>query len=484
MKKLIALLLAAIMVLSLAACASSPAADQPANDQTTADTTTEETKTEEKTEEKTEDTAASGDVEVVTYYCSIGAYLSTLQAEVANWNETTGKEKGVEIQIISDINDYSNNARALMQGGTFYDLVDAGTGSADWIVSGWIQDLNTIDNAELKELIAGYEPYIQNGINIQQGILVALPLEVVPIKFAVNLDLFEKNGLELPKTWEDVYNCAKVITENGNGEEFGYGWCTWTAGMIRRGTFKVAMNSTGRGWFDPNTATYDFSQFKPILEIEAKMMQEGLLLGADDLGIDEIRAQFAAGKVGMFYAPSYDYGVYTSQFPAECNWTVIDPPAIVDETPYKGVYLDRVGCSITAPAYEAASDAHKQAIIDAFIFLNSDELNSKIYSVGGMIPYKTEVIENTELSADLGPQWAQFGDISNYASMSLYPDSLLPLEGENFNTVLDSYLRGDLDDLDAICADLAERYNAAYKELKESGDVDLSQYEYAYDISK
>ena len=24
----------------------------------------------------------------------------------------------------------------------------------------------------------------------------------------------------------------------------------------------------------------------------------------------------------------------------------------------------------------------------------------------------------------------------------------------------------------------------AYKELKESGDVDLSQYEYAYDISK
>ena len=47
-----------------------------------------------KTEEKTEDTAASGDVEVVTYYCSIGAYLNTLQAEVANWNETTGKEKG------------------------------------------------------------------------------------------------------------------------------------------------------------------------------------------------------------------------------------------------------------------------------------------------------------------------------------------------------------------------------------------------------
>ena len=75
MKKLIALLLAAIMVLSLAACASSPAADQPANDQTTADTTTtEETKTEEKTEEpaaeeeKTEEPAAEeGKVYNVAY---------------------------------------------------------------------------------------------------------------------------------------------------------------------------------------------------------------------------------------------------------------------------------------------------------------------------------------------------------------------------------------------------------------------------------
>ena len=362
-----------------------------------------------------------------------------------------------------------------MQGGTFYDLIDAGTNSADWIVSGWVQDLNAIDNAELKELIAGYEPYIQNGINIQQDILVALPLEVVPIKFAVNLDLFEKNGLELPKTWEDVYNCAKVITENGNGEEFGYGWCPWTAGMIRRGTFKVCMNSTGKGWFDPNTATYDFSQFKPVLEIEAKMMQEGLLLGADDLGIDEIRAQFAAGKVGMFS---------TASTPASSPQSATGRSSILPQWSTRLPTRAFTSTVSAAPAYEAASDAHKQAIIDAFIFLNSDELNSKIYSVGGMIPYKTEVIENTELSADLGPQWAQFGDISNYASMSLYPDSLLPLEGENFNTVLDSYLRGDLDDLDAVCADLAERYNAAYKELKESGDVDLSQYEYAYDISK
>ena len=482
MKKLIALLLAALMVFSMVACASETATEETA----TEETATEETTTEETTEETATEETASGDVEVVTYYCSIGSYLSTLQEQVANWNETTGKEKGVEIQIISDINDYTTNLRALMQAGTFYDLIDIGTGGSDFLVNGYAMDLREIDDADLQAEIEGYADYIQEGINIQQGMLFALPLEVVPIKFAVNLDLFEKNGLELPKSWEDVYNCAKVITENGNGEEYGYGWCTWTAGMIRRGTFKTCMNSTGKGWWDPNTATYDFTQYEPVLEIEAKMMQEGLLLGLDDLGIDEIRAQFAAGKVGMFYAPSYDYGVYTSQFPAECNWTVIDPPTFDgSEAQYKGVYLDRVGCSITKPAYDEASDAHKQAVVDAFVFLNSDELNSVIYSVGGMIPYKTSVIENTELSADLSEQWALFGDISNYTSMSLYPDNLLPLEGDDFNTVFESYMRGDLgDDLDAICKETAERYNTAYQELKEAGEVDLSAYEYAYDISK
>ena len=244
------------------------------------------------------------------------------------------------------------------------------------------------------------------------------------------------------------------------------------------------MSSTGKGWWDPNTDTYDFSIFEVPMKAVAEMFQSGCMLGADDLGIDEIRAQFAAGKVGMFPAPSYDYGVYTAQFPAQCNWTVIDPPTIEEgEPPYKGVYLDRVGCSICAPAYDNSSDAHKAAVVKAFCFLNSDELNSAIYSVGGMIPYKVSVIESTELSPDMGPQFAKFADISNYTSMSLMPDSLLPLEGDTYFTVMDEFMRGEIEWDDAV-ADLNERYNAAYQQLKDEGDIDLSNFHYEYDITR
>ena len=119
----------------------------------------------------------------------------------------------------------------------------------------------------------------------------------------------------------------------------------------------------------------------------------------------------------------------------------------------------------------------------AFCFLNSDELNGAIYSIGGMIPYKVSVIENTELSPDMGPQFAIFSDIANYTSMSLFPDKLLPLEGDSFATVMDEVMRGDLEWEDAI-ADLSERYNAAYQQLKEEGDIDLSIYAYDYNIAR
>lgn len=487
MKKLLAMLLASAMVLGLVACASQPAATQaPATEAaTTAAATaaaTEAATTAAATEAATE--AAPATITEVVYYCSVGAYLFTLQEEIEKWNAGEGKDKGVYLNLISNINTYSTDLQALLEAGTHYDLIDVNTSHQDWIEKGWVVDLREIDDAELQDLIKGYEPYIQKGINIQADHLHALPLEVVPIKMAVNTDLFEKNGLELPKTWADVYECAKVITENGNGVEFGYGATTWGS-LWSRLTFKASMSSTGRGWWDPNTETYDWSQFKIPAETVKKMFEDGYTLGMDDLAIDPIRAQFAEGVVGMFPAPSYDYAVYTSQFPAKCNWTVIDMPTIEEgEAPYKGVYLDRTGCSIDQVAYDAADDVKKAAIVDAFIFLNSDYLNGKIYEAGGMIPYKAEVIANATPNADLGPQWALFGDITNYTSMSLFPDSLLPLEGEKANICFQNWCHTPGQAFEEVVADINERYNAAYAELKEDGDLDLSSYVYSYDIKR
>lgn len=481
MKKLLAILLAVIMVLGMVACAAKTEAPAKTEEPAKAEEPAKEEAP--KAEEPAKEEAPKNVVQV-DYYCNIGAYLITLQNEIDKWNAGEGAEKGVYLNLISNINTYSQDLEAFLTAGTYFDLMDAS--NQTWVERGWIKNLREIgaEYPEFQAMIDSYEPYI-NGYHEKIGCLCGLPLELVPIKMAVNTDLFEKNGLELPKTWEEMYNCAKVITENGNGEEFGYGWSTWSA-VYRRLTFKACMASTETGWWDPNSASYKFSQYEIPMNYLKDMYMNGYMLGADDLAIDPIRAEFAAGHVGMFPAPSYDYAVYTEQFPAECEWTVIDMPAITEGADqYKGVYLDRVGAGVCKPAWDAADQAKKDAIVECLLFLNSDYLNGTIYEMGGMIPYKPEVIANANVSDNMGPQWEIFADLTNYVGMFSYPDSAVVLEGDNYATVCASYIHGDLgDDWQAVAADLEERYNAAYADLKASGDTDVSAYEKPYDHTK
>ena len=98
MKKFIALLLALVMVLSMVACGEKAPAETNAPAQQGGE------------QKPVEEKPAEGEkkVEVVTYYCTIGAYLHILEEEIAKWNAGEGKEKGVEIQLTSNINDGSS----------------------------------------------------------------------------------------------------------------------------------------------------------------------------------------------------------------------------------------------------------------------------------------------------------------------------------------------------------------------------------------
>ena len=467
MKKLFVILLAMTLILGLAACAAGEqpsAVEEPAVNGGPV---------------KTDAPAQPGDEgpEVVTYYCGIGAYLGLLEEQIDNWNATIGKEENIEIQLISDIQNITTNLEAQMKAGNFFDLFDGGNNPA-WVLQGWVRDLNTIDNDELKALIDSYTPYIQNGVSVIDGKLVALPLQVINAKLAVNTDLFEKNGLEYPKTWDDVVACARIISENDTDDAMGFGWSNWSI-AFRRFAMQNCIGSTGKGWYDPNTEQYDFSVFKPSIMAVKEMYDNNWMIGADDLGIDPIRARFSEGKVGMMVAYSYDVAVFTQQFPAQCNWTLVDLPTYeAGESPYYDVYMDFNNCSISS----GVSDEHLDAVVKAFLFLNSDELNSVIYANGGIIPYKQDVINNTEVLIDV-PQWPIMADISNYRSMSLYPDSLLPLEGDVYESVFQSVMHGELE-FDEAVADMNERYNAAYQQLKDGNDIDLSLYHYDYSLKK
>jgi len=471
MKKIIALLLALVMVLSLAACGGEKAPETQAPQQGG---------NEQPQQGGNEQPADDGKVEVVTYYCTIGAYLHILQDEVAKWNAGEGKEKGVEIQITSEINSGSEAIELQFQAGNYWDLMDGGSNPV-WVAQGWVKDLETIDNADLKKLIEETREYMVPGLSYVGGITTSLPLEVLPIKMAVNLDLFEKSGLTVDdiKTWDGVVAAAKKITEDNPGTAWGYGGTNWSA-YYRRLHMKSVMSSTEKGWWDPNTETYSFGQYEPVMKAVRQMFEDGSILGLDDLAIDPIRAEFAAGKVGMFPAPAYDWSVYTNQFPAECEFTFVDMPTFGDAG-YKGVMINRVNNSICAPLYDASTPEHQAAVVEAFNFLNSDYLNGVIYANAGMIPVKQSIIDSTELVITENVEaWKAMAQIDGYAPMFVYPDSAIQLEGDSYATVFSAFVHGDIEWSDELVKDLEDRYNAAYQAAKEDPDVDTSNYAYDY----
>ena len=481
MKKLLALLLALIMVLSLVACG---AKEEAATDATAAETTETTETTEEAGASDTEVTQAAKtdeDAITVTYFFTAGNYLDVFTAEVDKWNAGEGAEKGVYLEVTCNINDGSAAAELQMQAGNHFDIMDGCT-NQEWILQGWVQDLYAIENEELQAHIAAKEQYFAPGLEIKAGVLSSLPLEVVPLKFAVNTDLFEASALELPETWDDVIAAAQKITEDNPGTAWGYGACGngWNTGFYRRLHMKHFSSSFETPWWDPNTGTYSFQQYKPVMDGLKTMYENGWMLGMDDLAIDPIRAEFSAGKVGMFPAPGYDWAVYTNQFPATCNFAFIANPTVTEEEEYMGMYLDRVTPGIDAISWEAADDAKKQAVVDAYLFITGDYLKSVLYSNGGLIPYEMDIIEATELViTENAEQWAQVSDLTNLGSMLLYPDSVLPLEGDIYSVVMNAYVHGDGEWEDLI-PDLEERYNTAWAEAVADPDIDTSIYLYDY----
>jgi len=467
--------------------ADTPVADTPVHDAPVSDVPAADKPTDIPTEESTTPpqeeviVATPKEPTVVTYFCTNGLYLDVLTAEIDKWNAGEGAEKGVYIELTVNINDGSAALELQMQAGNHWDIMD-GASNTEWVLQGWVQDLSVVDDPELQELIRSYEPYMVPNLSWKEGILTALPMEAVPIKMAINLDLFAAAGYDANdlRTWDDVVEIAQGITEANPGIAWGYGGTTWSA-MIRRLTFKATASSNAVGWWDPRTGTYSFDQYEEPMTALKTMYENGWMLGLDDLAIDPIRAEFAAGKVGMFPAPAYDWSVYDHQFPAACNFAFVDMPVYGDDGGhYKGVCLDRVGCGIDAVCWEYADDVKKQAIVDAFLFLNSDELYATIYANGGMIPYKPEIREGTELAfTENAEQWKQMSDLDGYTNMWLYPDGIIPLEGDTYATVMRAYIQGNIS-WDVAVADLERRYNAAWAAAVSDPDINTDIYLYNY----
>jgi len=423
-------------------------------------------------------------VTVVKLLDNAGAYKLLTEKKIEEYNNGVGKDRGVKIDIETLTDRYREVLLLAIRSGNPPDLFAMPAGlEASYIASGWVMPLEDVPGS--REIITRFRQYLKTERHIHGGKTYALPLEVLPIKMAYNRDLFRKAGIvdakgepTPPKTWAEVAQYAKRITDASSGAAYGFGHCWAFVVGYRRLLFKPFIASIGHFWFDHRTGRYNFKDFAPALEFMMQTKNDrSCFPGAESLDMDPLRAQFAEGRIGMFIAASYEVAVFSQMFPTKVDWAICDMPVMDPNNRYKEVMLDRVNVSISS----SVTKERLPGVFEAFKFMHDKKFYQYLYENCAIIPHEQDIITSAGNVQNKTGWKAMSADLSKGYTIFPWPDSLLTLEGPSHKEVLDRVWLGELS-IDTALADLEKRYNEALDRAIKEGKITISNYIFKEDI--
>ncbi len=431
MKKLLALSLAAIMVLGLFA----------ANFVTTA---------------KADDFTK---METITVWSDNAHEAEIRNRQIAEFNETVGKEYGIYIDYTVMGDKFKDTVQMAVQAGEAPDLFRSDSKVIlDYIENGFLVPIEDLPGSEA--LLEKYADLVSNRSHVFDGKTYTLPYNLTTYGFVINKDLFAECGLteaDYPKTWDDVVEVGRIITEKTEGRAYGLGlsstsWCISSFYTMPNG------KNVGHYGYNYETKQFEYSAYNPMIEAIDKMVAEGTVFpGFETLDGDGVRAQFSAGHIAMIGAASFDCAVYVNQFPATCDWEVINIPMFSeDSVQYKSFGNPTNLLNVSTTALK-----HPEKVRIVLEFFYDDKNISEMYEEGLYIPVRKEAVEMATKEPDL-KGWASFANFDEIFTMPPVPDTLISVEGLTYREVIANiWANHDLDDVAAIMADCDQRYNDA-----------------------
>ena len=229
-KRLLAILLALVMLLSLTACGG--------------------------TDETTETQAPAGGNETA----AAGETAQELSGEITFWHSFTQGPRMEKIQAAAD------EFMELHPGVTItietFSWADFYTKWTTGLASGNVPDISSTIASQLVEMIdaeavipvddlideIGRDKFYENALTemtAADGSCYGVPLYLNTEAMWYRKDLLEKYNLEVPTTWEELYEAAKIITEGENGEVYGLAMPMGTNDMLATRWLHLYVRSAG-----------------------------------------------------------------------------------------------------------------------------------------------------------------------------------------------------------------------------------------------
>ena len=242
--------------------------------------------------------------------------------EIADkWTETSGVKVSVEVV---NWDNYWTLLEAGASGGTMPDVFWMHSNTAQmYMENDILLKLNDyIDKDSTIDMDKYYEG-VRDLYTRDDGNIYALPKDHDTIALLYNKAIFDKYGVDYPTdewTWDDMYEAAKKITEDSNGEIYG-----------------MAMNTSNNqdGWYnliycyggqviteDHKGTTIGSDESKAGMEMMRKLLTVGAPQGVvAETGTDSL---FMSNKVGMISQGSWMINsFYTAEYHDDYAWALL-----------------------------------------------------------------------------------------------------------------------------------------------------------------
>lgn len=451
-KKFAALGLAGMMAVSaLTACSSGGSGDSTTAAGTTAGGDTAETKAETKGETK----AASGDKVKITVWTENRHDLEYMNKMVEEFNNTNDH---IEIEYVVQTENYVNLLSMAANSGQSPDIfTQIQTGDfKNFVENGIIQPLNDYITDDFRK-INEVDEHLYEGANVMGDQIYWVPCgKRSGSRIIYNKDVLDELGLEIPKTIGEMPEFTKKITEAGNGEYYGIIF-PGMSGPFER-WLEHSAEMSGVTIYDYKTGTYDFTGFKPWLEMVRQMFADGSVFpGSTSMKIDPARVQFSEGHAVIHANASQEATVLTEQFPAQIEWGVAELPTL------NGKIEGCESAGVNTGWMMSAFTEHPEEAWEVIEYFGSEEVLKGYFEGGYSLPiskYMDERIDKSKIG-----RMADFTGVDYEAVLPVAP-TVTP-EGENFRDALWNACLADGPDIDQTIATLNKTYNEALdKEVK------------------
>ena len=365
-------------------------------------------------------------VEKITMWSDNTHSKAVFEELVKKFNETTGKEKGIE--LVYEVKEGEGKDLDLaIKSGNAPDLFQKC--NKDIAYDGQIVAINDIEGGT--EFLKKYNPkYLKT--YTYDGKTYSVPFSSSARGLIINNDMFKAAGIvdengnaKAPETWDEFVAVAKKLTnpeKNQYGIVFPMKWGTWVASDIT----SPAFSSIGYESYNPATGKYDFTSYKPMLEVIMQIKKDGSYLpGAEGLDNDPARARFAEGNIGMKFGFSWDVGVFNDQFPAKMDWSVVPYPVFDKDNKYSQIISVNGGMAINK---KSKKDINK--IFEVYKWYHSPEVMTELYGNCMELPVSSDFLLDDTLKVEK-KGWADFCDLID---ISTTREQAMPYEASNLES--------------------------------------------------